>query len=203
MLLDSTDDVQVVGEAGSGATAFEEIAMLSPDLILMDIQMPNENGIDLTYRVKAGFPNVNVLMLTMFEDDQSVFAAMQAGACGYILKGINREEMLRSIRIAGAGGAIFSPAIASRVMAYFTGLQSSEICAPSAASATDSKLPNLSQRERDVLNLLTEGADNCTIARKLTLTTKTVRNYVSQVLKKLEVDSRDEAVIRSRMAGLG
>lgn len=200
MLIDSTDGIEIVGEAGAAEKAMELIGQLEPDLVLMDIQMPEENGIDLTYRVKEAYPAVHVLMLTMFEDDQSVFSALQAGACGYILKGINREEMLSSIRIAGEGGAIFSPRIAGRVMAYFSGL--AKATGPAKGQIDKSNLPMLSQREYDVLELLTDGADNQTIARKLTLTPKTVRNYVSQVLKKLEVESRDEAVIRNRLAGL-
>ena len=198
LLIDSAEDITLIGEAESGASALAQLKQLQPDLILMDIQMPNENGIDITFQVKRLYPQTHVLMLTMFEDEQSVFAALQAGACGYILKGIKHGDLLSAMRVAAGGGAIFSPRIAARIMTYFGNLHSA-----SAAPSPTVQLPRgLSQRERDVLQLLAQGEDNNTIADRLTVTPKTVRNYVSQVLKKLEVRDRFEAAALAQRAGL-
>ncbi|MCG8350767.1 MAG: response regulator transcription factor [Chloroflexales bacterium] len=196
LLFDNTADMQVIAEAQSGEDALEKLAELKPDLILMDIQLPDKNGIDVTRELKERNPAHKVLMLTMFEDDQSVFAAMRAGALGYVLKGINHEEMVQTVRIAAAGGAVFSPQIAERILQWFSqaGNQQSE--------ATAVELSVLTQRERDVLELLAAGCDNNTIADRLTVTEKTVRNYVSQLLKKLEVSDRYAAAEKARRAGM-
>jgi DNA-binding NarL/FixJ family response regulator len=196
MLIESSDDMSVVGEAESGATVISQLAAVKPDLILMDIQMPNENGIDVTRRIKKAYPDLTVLMLTMFEDDQSVFAAMRAGAIGYVLKGINHQDMLQTIRIAAAGGAVFSPRIARHMMQWFEQLPSSK---PSPAV----ELPALTQRELEVLSMIAAGDNNAKIADKLVVTPKTVRNYVSQVLKKLAVDDRAAAAQMAHQAGIG
>ncbi len=195
MLIDSSEDMTVIGEAESGATVMQKLAGVQPDLILMDIQMPGENGIDLTRRIKQKYPDLTVLMLTMFEDDQSVFAAMRAGAVGYVLKGVKHQDMLQTLRVAAAGGAVFSPSIARHMMQWFEQL-------PSKQDLPTVALPDLTQREREVLILIAAGADNPTIAEKLTVTSKTVRNYVSQVLKKLAVDDRAAAANKGQLAGL-
>lgn len=195
ILIESSDDMEIIGESESGADVLEKLATLQPDLILMDIHMPGENGIDVTRRVKAQYPDMTVLMLTMFEDDKSVFAAMRAGASGYVLKGIKHNEMLQTLRLAATGGAVFSPRIAGHIMQWFTQMQTVQ---PEEAV----ELPELSRRELDILALIAAGDDNPMIAEKLTLSPKTVRNYVSQVLKKLAVSDRMAAAKKARLAGI-
>lgn len=198
LLFENTTDMQVIGEAQSGEEALEKLVVLAPDLILMDIQLPGQNGIDVTRELKAKNPAHKVLMLTMFEDNQSVFAAMCAGALGYVLKGINHEEMVQTVRMAAAGGAVFSPQIAAYILQWFA--QGGN--PPMAAEEPAVELPVLTQREHEVLQLLAAGCDNNTIADRLTVTEKTVRNYVSQLLKKLEVSDRHAAAEKARRAGL-
>jgi DNA-binding NarL/FixJ family response regulator len=185
----------MIGEAEGGVEALEKLASLQPDLILMDINMPGENGIEVTRRIKAQYPDMTVLMLTMFEDDKSVFAAMRAGASGYVLKGIKHNEMLETLRIAAGGGAVFSPQVAGYIMQWFTQM-------PVTQAEPESEPLNLSRREMDILTLLAAGDDNPTISEKLTLSPKTVRNYVSQVLKKLEVSDRLAAAQKLRRSGI-
>ncbi len=156
--------------------------------------MPGENSIEVTRRIKQHYPDMNVLMLTMFDDNKSVFAAMRAGASGYILKRIKHSEMLQTLRVAATGGAVFSPRIAGYIMQWFTQPQTSQ-------SESTVELPKLSRRELDILTLIAAGDDNPTITEKLTLSPKTVRNYVSQVLKKLEVSDR-LAAQKARQAGI-
>jgi DNA-binding NarL/FixJ family response regulator len=192
-------DLELVGEAATGDEAVALAERLQPDVILMDIQMPGAhgapglNGIEATRRIVYASPHIGVVMLTMFEDDGSVFAAMRAGARGYILKGATHEEMLQAIRTANAGGAIFSPAIAVRLMEFFAHMQ----------PATPQVFPELSDREREILNLIAQGLNNADIAQSLSLSPKTVRNYVSNILDKLQVTDRAEAIVRAREAGLG
>jgi DNA-binding NarL/FixJ family response regulator len=195
LLIESTDDLTMVGEAESGESVLTKLADLKPDLILMDIHMPGENGIEVTRRIKQHHPDLTVLMLTMFEDDKSVFAAMRAGASGYILKGIKHNEMLQTLRVAATGGAVFSPRIAGYIMQSFAQMETS----PLAAKV---ELPKLSPREQDILALIAAGDDNPMIAEKLTLSPKTVRNLVSQVLKKLEVSDRLAAADKAHQAGI-
>jgi DNA-binding NarL/FixJ family response regulator len=194
LLIESVDDMTIVGEAESGAGVIEKLAGLEPDLILMDINMPDENGIEVTRRIKQKYPHLVVLMLTMFEDDKSVFAAMRAGASGYILKGIKHNEMLQMLRFAAVGGAVFSPRIAGYIMQWFSQLE--------VAQPETDELPKLSRREQSILELIAAGDDNTTISEKLVLSPKTVRNYVSQVLQKLEVSDRIDAARKARRAGL-
>lgn len=196
MLFDEAEDMTVVGEAESGADVLLKIGDTQPDLILMDIHMPGENGIDVTRRIKERYPDSTVLMLTMFEDDQSVFAAMRAGAAGYVLKGIKHQDMLQTVRVVATGGAVFSPRIARQMMQWFERMPGSAEATPSGA------FPELSPREQEVIALIAAGNDNAAIAAKLTLTPKTVRNYVSQVLKKLAVSDRAAAVEKARQAGI-
>jgi DNA-binding NarL/FixJ family response regulator len=196
LLFENTEDIVVVGEAQSGEAALVQLSNITPDLILMDIQMSGMNGIETTRQLKATHPEANILMLTMFEDDQSVFAAMRAGALGYILKGVGHEEMLRTVRVASTGGAVFSPKVATHIIQWFA--QSAE--QPGGNMAV--KLPALTAREQEVLELLAVGLDNSVIAERLTVTSKTVRNYVSQLLKKLEVKDRLEAAEKARQAGI-
>ena len=188
-LLDSVADTEVVGEATTGEEAIARAAALQPDVILMDLKMPGRNGIEATRRIVQESPHVGVLVVTMFEDDDSVFAAMRAGARGYLLKGANQAEMLRAIRAVGNGEAIFGPAIAERVMRYFA--------APRPA-ATPPVFPELTEREREILALIARGQGNQEIAERLFLSLKTVRNHVSNIFAKLQVADRAQAIVRAR-----
>ena len=193
-LLSSVPELEVVGEAATGAEAVSRAAQLQPDVVLMDLQMPELNGIEATRRILQESPSVRVLVVTLFEDDDSVFMALRAGARGYVLKDADEEEMVLSIRAVGKGEAIFSPAIAERVLAYFT--------SPRPA-AQPQVFPNLTNREREILNLIAQGHPNPAIAKQLHLSTKTVGNYVSNIFTKLQVADRAHAIIRAREAGLG
>jgi DNA-binding NarL/FixJ family response regulator len=194
VLLAATADTELVGEADDGAQTVALAAELQPDVILMDLQMPGLGGIEATRRILHASPHVGVLVVTMYEDDDSVFAAMRAGARGYLLKGADKEEMRVAIRAVARGEAVFGPAIARRLMQYFA--------APRQQSPTDT-FPDLTERERQILALLAAGRTNQEIAERLVLTLKTVRNYVSNVFAKLQVTDRAQAIIRAREAGLG
>jgi DNA-binding NarL/FixJ family response regulator len=197
-LLLSAPDAEVVGEATTGQEAIRLAAETQPDVILMDIQMPAMDGIEATRQIVQANPRINVLMVTMFEDDQSVFAAMRAGARGYVLKGARHDEMLRAIRAVGNGEAIFSPNIAARMMDFFA---AGRRAAPLAATGEDA-LAELTEREREVLALIAGGNTNADIAEALTISVKTVRNHVSNILNKLQVVDRAQAALRARDAGL-
>ena len=192
-LLSSVPEFEVVGEATTGEEAVARAAQLQPDVVLMDLQMPNMNGIEATRRILQESPSIRVLVVTLFEDDDSVFMALRAGARGYVLKDADEEEMVRAIWAVGRGEAIFSPAIATRVLAYF---------AP-PHPAPPQVFPTLTDREREILNLIAQGHPNPAIARQLSLSTKTVGNYVSNIFTKLQVADRAQAIIRAREAGLG
>ncbi len=191
-LLVSTADLQVVGEAANGEDATIQAAALLPDVVLMDIQMPGLNGIEATRRVHNISPHIGIIMLTMFEDDDSVFAAMRAGARGYILKGADQAEVLRAIRAVASGEALFGPAIAKRMMNYF-----------SAAPPEQNPFPELTDREREILNLIAQGLNNTEIAERLVLAPKTIRNHISNIFNKLQVADRAQAIVRAREAGMG
>lgn len=192
-LLSRRDQVEVVGEVETGRHAVEAAAALSPDVIVMDIQMPELNGIEATREITRADPSVGVLVLTMFEDDDSVFAAMRTGARGYVLKGADQAEILRAIEALADGEAIFGPGIAKRVMRFFAG----------AASLSPAPFPDLTEREREVLELVARGLSNAEIQRRLVVSPKTVRNHVSNILGKLQVADRSQAIVRAREAGLG
>lgn len=193
MLL-SAPEMEHVGEAATGEEAVALASELRPDVVVMDIQMPGGGGIEATRKIKDECPETNVLMVTMFEDDATVFAAMRAGASGYILKGANYEEMLRAIKAAGNGEAIFSPKLALRLVDFFSGTH---------RSASPEAFPELSEREREILDLIARGLKNQEIAKQLYLSPKTVRNNVSNILHKLQVADRAQAIIRAREAGMG
>jgi DNA-binding NarL/FixJ family response regulator len=193
-LLATTADLVAVGEAHTGDEAIELAAALLPDLILMDIKMPGCNGVEATRRILAATPAARVLIVTMFEDDASIFNAMRAGARGYILKDADRADIVRAIRSVGQGEAIFSPAIATRVLEYF---------ATPARTVASAEFPELTEREGEILELIAQGHRNADIARKLVLSPNTVRNYVSSIFTKLQVADRGHAIIRARQAGLG
>jgi DNA-binding NarL/FixJ family response regulator len=193
-LLQWVDEVEVVGEATTGEETVRLGNRLQPDVILMDIQMPGINGIEATRRIINASPHIRILMLTMFEDDESVFAALRAGARGYLLKGALKAEIIRAILGVAGGEAIFGPAVARRLMQYFA--------APHAATPLQA-FPELTDRERDILDLIAQHFNNIEIAERLSLAPKTVRNHVSNIFSKLQVADRAEAIIRAREAGLG
>jgi DNA-binding NarL/FixJ family response regulator len=191
--LGAEPDLTVVGEAGSGEEAIELAARLAPDVVLMDLNLPGMNGIEATRLLRESAPDVAVLVVTMFDDD-SVFAAMRAGARGYLLKDAEAEETVRAIRAVANGEAIFSPSVARRLMGFFA--------APPATIPAPT-FPELTEREREVLELLAQGYTNAAIANRLFLSPKTARNYVSSIFGKLQVADRTEAIMRARQAGLG
>lgn len=193
-LLLATDDLICVGEAETGEEVIAKSIDVQPDVILMDIQMPGMNGIDATRKVVRSSPHIAVLMVTMFDDDNSVFSVMRAGARGYVLKGAKHDEMQRAIRAAGNGEAIFSPSIATRMMQFF---------AVAPPNTLVDAFPELSHRERDVLELIAQGLRNPDIAERLSISPKTVRNHVSNILNKLQVADRTQAILKAREAGLG
>ncbi len=193
-LLGTLPQVQIVGEATNGTEAARLVDQLQPNLVLMDLQMPGGDGLTAIRQIAGSSPHIHMLVLTMFEDDDSVFAAMRAGARGYVLKDMDDDEMTRAILAVGHGEAIFSPAIAARVIAFF---------AAPYALAPKELFPTLNDREREILALMAKGATNDAIAQQLIVTQKTVSNYVSSILSKLHVADRAQAVIRAREAGLG
>jgi DNA-binding NarL/FixJ family response regulator len=193
-LLDSLPDAEVVGEAASGEEAVSMAVSTQPDVILMDLQMPGINGIEATRRILHTTPHIGVLVVTMFEDDDSVFAAMRAGARSYLLKGAGQKEILRAIRSVANGEAIFGPAIAHRLISFF---------ANPGHPMPPQTFPELTDREREILDLIAQGHSNTVIADNLVLSQKTVRNHVSNIFSKLQVADRAQAIVRAREAGLG
>lgn len=198
-LLRSEVDIETVGEASTGREAIERVADLQPDVVLMDLHMPDGNGIEATHAILASSPHVSILVLTMFEDDDSVFAALQAGARGYLLKGALKAEILRAIRGVSQGEAIFGPTIAKRLMSYFAALKPSSPPPSPPAQA----FPELTEREQEILALIAQHLTNSEIAERLVLSPKTVRNHVSNIFSKLQVATRAQAIIRAREAGWG
>jgi DNA-binding NarL/FixJ family response regulator len=193
-LLSSITEMTVIGEATNGEEAITQAAELQPDIILMDLHMPGLNGIEATRRILQASPRIGILVLTMLEDDASVFAAMRAGARGYLLKGADQADVLRAIMVVAHGEAIFSPSIAQRLMQYFANMQP---LLPHAA------FTDLTEREREILGMIAQGKSNVEIAEELVLSPKTVSNHVSNIFSKLQVVDRAQAVLRARQAGLG
>jgi DNA-binding NarL/FixJ family response regulator len=190
-LLDVQPDLSCVGEAATGAEAVELALALRPDVVVLDLHMPGVNGVDAARTITREAPEVHVLMLTMLDDDESVFAAMRAGARGYLVKGAGPVEVVHAIHAVGAGGAVFGPSIAQRVLEYF------------ATPGPSDAFGDLTTREREILVLLADGHPNARIAERLHLSPKTVRNHVSSIFTKLHVADRAEAMLRARRAGLG
>jgi DNA-binding NarL/FixJ family response regulator len=193
-LLSVSPEIELVGEATTGAEAIDLAGSLQPDVVLMDLQMPDVNGIEATRQILRISPHIGILVVTMFKDDDSIFAAMRAGARGYLLKGADHAEILRAITAVAYGGAIFSPAVAHRLMRYFAEL---------APAALPQVFPELTVREREVLDLIAQGRGNADIAQTLAISPKTVRNHISNIFDKLQVADRAQAIVRARGAGLG
>ena len=191
-LFASLPDVDVIAEAADGPTAVSMAEDLQPDIVLMDIQMPSLNGIEATRRITGASPHIGVIVVTMFEDDDSVFAAMRAGARGYVLKGADQEEMLRTMRAVARGEALFGQAIAARLATFFN-----------APRPQHDIFPELTAREIEVLDLLAQGMNNQEIAQYLAISSKTVRNHLSNIFSKLQVADRVQAILRAREAGMG
>ncbi|MFF5233401.1 response regulator [Dactylosporangium sp. NPDC000521] len=193
LMLAGTADIEIVGEADTGDRAVDVAGSVAPDVVLMDIRMPGLDGIEATRRLVRSGSSAAVVVLTMFEDDDSVFAAMRAGARGYLLKGADQDEIERAIRAAAAGEAIFGPQIASRVIAHFA-------TGPGSSAAA---FPSLTEREREVLEMVAAGKGNAAIAHELMISLKTVRNHVTNIFTKLQVSERSQAIVKAREAGLG
>jgi len=194
LVLCPTDHLEVVGEAATGLEAVSVAAELQPDVVVMDLRMPEINGIEATRRIVSANPRVAVLMVTMFDDDESVFSAIRAGAKGYVLKGADRSEIVRAVHAVAGGEMIFGPGVADRVLSYFSALRGQHSVSP---------FPQLTEREREVLDLIAKGYSNPELARRLVLSPKTVRNHVSNIFSKLQVADRAQAIVRAREAGLG
>ena len=190
--LSMLDGVDVVGEAGDGAQAVDLSLRLAPDVVVMDLNLPRLGGIEATRRITGELPGTAVLVLTMLEGDDALFAAMRAGARGYLLKGADRQEIARALETVANGEVVFSAMLASRVLAWFA-----------RGGSTATPFPELTEREREILDLVARGLTNAAIARRLVVSDKTVRNHVSNVFGKLHVADRAEAVARARDAGLG
>jgi DNA-binding NarL/FixJ family response regulator len=193
-LLAAAEDLEVVGEAATGEEAVTLAASLQPDVIVMDLRMPGINGIDATRRIVQAHRQVRILVVTLFEDDDSVFAALRAGARGYLLKDADEVEVLRAIRAVSSGEAIFSATIAQHLFEFFASPRPAQAVLP---------FPELTDREREILTLIAQGRKNAEIAHALVITPKTVRNYISSIFSKLQVADRAQAIIRAREAGLG
>jgi DNA-binding NarL/FixJ family response regulator len=191
-LIGAVDGYELVGTAATGREAVRAAVSLRPDVLVMDINMPDGSGLEATREVSRVAPDVAVLMLTMFDDDESVFAAMRAGALGYVLKGADPDDIVRAITSVAAGEAIFGPGVARRAVAFL-----------SAPHRDEPAFPALTPREREVLDLVAAGLGNATIASRLGVSPNTISNHISNIFGKLQVASRAEAIVRARDAGLG
>ncbi len=192
-LLETLEGIQVVGQAGDGRAALSLAMSLHPDVVVMDLQMPEVDGVEATRQIAEGLPDTAVLVLTMHDDDASVFAAIRAGARGYLLKGAAQEDVARAIAAVSQGEAIFGPAVAGRILRLFA----------MGPEATSLPFPELTAREREILDLMAGGLTNAEIGERLFLSSKTVSNNVSVIFDKLQVGGRSKAIVRARNAGLG
>jgi DNA-binding NarL/FixJ family response regulator len=196
-LFSTVEDIELVGEATSGQEAVDLAEEIQPDVVLMDIDMPGTNGVQATRAILRKTPSVGVVMVTMLEDDASVFSAMRAGARGYVLKGAQPKELVETIRAVASGQALFGPSIASRMMRFFN-----EYGERFEASLPEDSFPELTPRELEVLELIAEGHKNSQIAEKLVISDKTVRNHITNIFSKLQVADRAQAIFKARQAGL-
>jgi DNA-binding NarL/FixJ family response regulator len=192
-LIAGVPDFELAGEASDGNEAVAATVEIQPDVVLMDLQLPGQSGIAAIREIVAASPTTRVLVITLFQDDDSVFAALRAGARGYVLKDTDEEDLVRAIRSIAAGESLFGPAVASRVLAFFA----------TPRPVAPDVFPTLTERERDILHLLARGKSNAAIAGDLSLSVKTVANNVSNIFSKLHVADRSEAIVRAREAGMG
>ncbi len=192
-LVQTLDGLEVVGEAADGEAAVREAILLRPDVVLMDVRMPGLDGVEATRRIRESVPEVAVLILTMYDDDATVFTAMRAGARGYLLKGAEQDDIVAAVRAVVAGQAVFGPGVASRVLGYFE----------HPPTADPDRFPGLTEREREVLGLLASGRRTAEIGRQLSLSPKTVSNHLTSIFAKLEVADRTAAILKARQGGLG
>jgi DNA-binding NarL/FixJ family response regulator len=190
--LEAVSTIDVVGEATSGTAVIALANTLKPDVIIMDLNMPGVSGIEATRRIVAADASIRVLVLTMFSDDESMFSAIRAGARGYLLKGADPDDIVRAVHAVAESEAVFGPAIASRLLTFVA----------TAIPPRPEAFPELSDREREILWLIARGENNASIARRLVLSPKTVRNHVSNIYRKLNVSNRAQAAARVREAGL-
>lgn len=192
-LLSTVEDMELVAEAATGEEAVAQAPAVQPDVVLMDLNMPSIDGIEATRAIVGSSPHIAVIVLTMFDDHDLVFAALRAGARGYLLKGADRGELVRAVRSVAGGGAVFGPEIARRLIGFF-----------GARPAVESEaFPELTDREREILELVAQGLSNQDITERLVVSPKTVRNHVSNIFSKLQVRDRSEAIVRAREAGMG
>ncbi len=194
VLLSAQAEIEIVGEAQNGEQAIELASSLQPDVILMDLRMPGINGIEATRRIHRTAPNIHILILTVFEDDTSVFPAIRAGARGYLLKNSEQDELLRAIQTVVNGGAIFSPGIAQKVLGYLN--------AP-PPNVPDQIFDELTSREKEVLELIAQGNSNAEIAALLVLSPKTISNSISNILLKVQATDRAKLMLMALEAGMG
>lgn len=192
--LDGAEGIEVVAEAEDGEQLLVQVAALQPDVVVTDLAMPKVDGVAAARQIRAGHPTIGILILTMHEDDDALFSALRAGANGYLLKGADRGEIARAVHSVASGDAVYGPAVARRIIDFFTGAQSEYAAAV---------FPELTSREREVLHLVASGCGNHEIARRLLISEKTVRNHMSALLMKLEVSDRSAAIVKAREAGLG
>ncbi len=192
-LLSSLEGIEVAAEADSEQSAVEVAATSQPDVVIMDLHLGESSGVEATRRLVADRPELGVLVVTMLDDDDSVFAAMRAGARGYLLKGASPDEIERALRAVANGEVLLAPGIAARAMSYMAGIR----------TGGPVPFPELTEREREVLDLVAGGLDNLSISRRLSVSSKTVRNHLSNILTKLQVADRAQAIVRAREAGLG
>jgi DNA-binding NarL/FixJ family response regulator len=192
-LLDGLGGFDIVGEAGTGEEAVKQAQLLRPDVVLMDVRLPDIDGVEATRRIRTALPDTAVLMLTMFDDDATVFAAMRAGAQGYLLKDAEPEDVAGGIRAVTSGQAIFGPGIAQRMLTFLSAAQ----------PALDYPFPQLTERERLILERLADGRRTAEIATELSLARKTISNQLTSVFAKLGVADRAEAVVKAYESGLG
>ena len=197
-LFSATPGIELVGEAAGGEEVVTLVEKMQPDIVLMDINMPGVNGIEATRRILRANPTIGVIMVTMLEDDASLFSAMRAGARGYVLKGANHKELLQTVRAVASGQALFGAPIATRIMSFFR-----DVAVDLESALPREAFPELTPRELEVLGLIAQGANNSQIAEELVISDKTVRNHITSVFSKLQVADRAQAIIKAREAGLG
>lgn len=197
-LFSATPGIEIVGEAATGEAAVALADKTQPDIVLMDINMPDVNGVEATRKILRANPTIGVIMVTMLEDDASLFAAIRVGARGYVLKGAHHQELLQTVRAVASGHVLFGPSTASRIMGFFQ-----EIEADLKPSLPEEIFPELTPRELEVLELIAQGANNSQIAEQLVISDKTVRNHITSIFSKLQVADRAQAIVKARDAGLG